>query len=769
LKSKPLLKNLRFLKASLFIIALCSVAFNFPLSTFQPLADALDEGGARTGIEYRSVGRETSASDTNRFEIDTHVDVWQKAPNVGTFALWLDWINGKNDDKTNKLGRGYFALTDFRYNGFIFNGLVGDSPLKFTNLPERFSNVIYPDIYFRGGKAELLFDRGMVQFFGGKVARLEGLLGRTYDTTDEVFYGFNGNFRPVPILLLGTGFIRTQDEVDSLNRPVTKNNNIFLFDSQLEIFKWMKWQTDFRRSDFRGEPGVQNQSDYSLLSGPKIKTENFRFEANYRRIGTDYRFVNQATQGASDQEGFFLLTEYRPWKEVTLFGNADRYHDNVSDKPDLNRTDNTRGLVGLSFFSPRYPSLYVTFDMADQKSRFDLPSPANNLTSTFFSEVRYDFRNFNPYMRYRWVDYQDRIDSTNVYRQNDVTLGLRRNLSRGSIIYLEAELNQKRFPDGGKTYSDGAKESDLSGKIGFNYYLSENLSCWGEAIYYKLNDRDEDTRRDKVEGAFGLTAQLPWNLQAYGDIRYDQVLNPQKESLKSHGFQANLRVMKRFGWGKHEKIAGLKPGVETEGYGTVEGVVFNDVNRNGIQNKGEQGIKEVRIRLEDGSTVTTDEKGYYQFSRVQIGHHLVTLDVRRIPAEFSIISPEKRWIEVNLRETVRVNFQLIAAGRIEGRVMNDLNGNGKTDSGEKGISDVLVLLEPGDMNTYTDEDGKFIFENILPGAYKITLDPVTLPEDSLYTSPEELKLEVPVGGDVKDRNFLIYVKPRPIIMGPPKR
>jgi hypothetical protein len=330
-------------------------------------------------------------------------------------------------------------------------------------------------------------------------------------------------------------------------------------------------------------------------------------------------------------------------------------------------------------------------------------------------------------------------------------------------------LNQKRYPDGGKTYADGAKESDLSGKIGFNYYLSENLSCWGEAIYYKLKDREEDTRRNKIEGAFGLSAQLPWDLQVYGDIRYDQVLNPQKENLKSHGLQANLRVMKKFNWGKRERIAGLKPGAETEGYGTIEGVVFNDINRNGVQGKGEEGVKEIKLRLEDGSTVRTDEKGYYQFSRVEVGRHLVTLDVRRIPAEYSIISPEKIWIEVKLRETARVNFQLIAAGRMEGRVINDTNGNGKIDPGEKGMSDVLVLLEPGNNNTYTDEDGKFIFENILPGAYTITLDPATLPEDSVHTSPEELRVEVSVGGEFKDIDFLVHVKPRPIIMGPPKK
>ena len=691
-----------------------------------------------------------------------HLDVWQNVPNAGKLLLWLDWMNGKNDERVNKLGRGFLALTDFRYNDFIFNGLVGDSTLIFTNLPEKFSNVTYPDIYFRGFQANVLAKWGTAQIFGGKVARLEGLLGKTYDITDEVLYGFKGNFRPIPRLLLGTGFIRTQDEVDSADKPVTKNNNIFLFDSEWQVFNWMKWLTEFRRSDFKGEPGVESQNDYMLRFGPIIKTETFRLEANYRRIGTDYRFVNQATQGESDQEGYFLLAEYKPWQEITLFGNADRYHDNVSDKHDQNRTDNTRGLIGLSFFSSKYPSFYLTFDMTDQKSRFDLPSAVNNLIYTLFSEVRYEYKDFNPYVRYRRVDYKDEIQPTNEYNQNDITLGIRKNFKQGSIVYIEGELNQKKYPE-------GANESDLSGKIGFNYYLSTNLSCWGEGIYSKLKDREEDTKRDKIEGAFGLTVQLPWDVQLYGDVRYDKILNSQKETLKSQGLQANLRIMKKFNWGTREKIAGLKPGAQTGGYGTVEGVVFNDINRNGVQDKGEEGVKDITIRLEDGSTVKTDEKGYYQFSRMEVGRHLVTLDVRRIPADYSIISPEKMWVEVKLRETARVNFQLIAAGRMEGRVINDLNGNGKFDPGEKGVSNVLVLLEPGNNNAYTDEDGKFTFENILPGAYKMKLDPATLPEDSVYTSPEELQFEVPVGGELKDINFLIYVKPRPIIIGPPKK
>ena len=225
MKSSQLLKSPNFFKLLLFILVYST--FYFPSPTFSSLSYALDEGSATVGIEYRSVDRETFYDKTTQFEVNYHLHAWQNVPNAGKLLLWFDWINGRNDDRIDKLGRGYLALTEFRYNDFLLNGLIGDSTLIFTNLPERFSNVIYPDIYFRGFEADFLSKWGMVQVFGGKVARLEGLLGKTYDITDEVLYGFKGGFRPIPWLLFGTGYIRTQDEVDSADLPVTKSNNIF--------------------------------------------------------------------------------------------------------------------------------------------------------------------------------------------------------------------------------------------------------------------------------------------------------------------------------------------------------------------------------------------------------------------------------------------------------------------------------------------------------------------------------------------------------------
>lgn len=712
-------------------------------------------------MEHRSIQRQTSIGDMDQFETNYHVDAWQNIPNVGQFSLWLDWANASNADEINRLGRGTLSLKGFRYHDSVLNGLVGDSSMRFTNLPQRFSNSTYADIYFRGIQSDLSAKWGEGHIFGGQVARLKGLLGRIYDPTEEIFYGFKGHFRPFPRLLFGAGFIRTENEVDIADEPVTRNNHIFLCDTELQIFKWMKWLTEIRGSDFAGEPGVESQRDYALKFGPILETGNLRLEANYRRIGADYRFVNEATQVDRDEEGFFLLADYRPLKQLTLFGNLDRHNDNVAKKSDRNITDTLRALTGLSFFSPKYPSLFISFDMADRKTRLDFPSPADNLTATLFTQVQYRYKDFNPYIRYRRVAYSDEIKQADEYVQNNIVIGLRQYIKHGTFVYIEGEADRKE-------YQEDETVSRISGKLGLNYFYSPRFFCWAEAIYSKLKDRAEDSRRDKIEGSLGLSYELPWDTRLYTDIRYDKVLDPQRHELESQGLQFTIRLARRFGWGRPEKVAGLKPGVETKGHGLVEGLVFNDINGNGFQEKEEEGIKDVIIRLEDGSIVKTDEKGFFQFSRVEVGGHLVTLDVRRIPADYSIVSPEKVKVEVKLRETARVNFQLIATARIEGRVINDTNGNGKFDPDEKGIPDVLVILQLGENNTYTDEEGKFIFENVLPGEYILKLDPATLPEDAIFTSPSEIKFQVPVGGELKDMNFLIHVKPRPIIMGPQK-
>ncbi len=135
----------------------------------------------------------------------------------------------------------------------------------------------------------------------------------------------------------------------------------------------------------------------------------------------------------------------KPIKEIILFGNGDVYHDNVDRKPDRNTNDTRRGLLGFSFFRPKFPSLYASFDRTENKSRSEFPFPADNRSSSLLSEIRYDIFHFTPYVRYRWSDFQDEISTINAYKQNMITVGLRRAFGQGSLIYVEGEEDRRDF------------------------------------------------------------------------------------------------------------------------------------------------------------------------------------------------------------------------------------------------------------------------------------------------------------------------------------
>ncbi len=163
-----------------------------------------------------------------------------------------------------------------------------------------------------------------------------------------------------------------------------------------------------------------------------------------------------------------------------------------------------------------------------------------------------------------------------------------------------------------------------------------------------------------------MTWLLPRDFRVYADFRQDSFIQPERDEYRNSGFQFTFRLAKLFSWGESAKVAGLRAGVDAKVFGIVEGVVFNDLNQNGIQDPGEEGIPGISISLEDGSKVLTDEKGTYRFPRVETGKHSVILDVRKIPAEYSIISPARAELELKVREMIRVDFRMVTGGRIEG-------------------------------------------------------------------------------------------------------
>ncbi|MDH7500903.1 MAG: SdrD B-like domain-containing protein, partial [candidate division NC10 bacterium] len=124
----------------------------------------------------------------------------------------------------------------------------------------------------------------------------------------------------------------------------------------------------------------------------------------------------------------------------------------------------------------------------------------------------------------------------------------------------------------------------------------------------------------------------------------------------------------------------------------------------------------------------------------------------------------KRKLAVKRRGISRVEFAFLVLGSMRGRVIEDKNGNGRWDEGEKGIANALMVAsrEGREFFTYTDEEGNFLLEGLRGGTYQLTLDPASLPEEA-EIAPRSLTVSLPIGEELKDLHFLVHIKPRPVI------
>ncbi|HDB4490335.1 TPA: carboxypeptidase regulatory-like domain-containing protein, partial [Staphylococcus aureus] len=158
--------------------------------------------------------------------------------------------------------------------------------------------------------------------------------------------------------------------------------------------------------------------------------------------------------------------------------------------------------------------------------------------------------------------------------------------------------------------------------------------------------------------------------------------------------------------------------------------VWEDTNKNGVQDKDEKGISGVTVTLKDENdkvlkTVTTDEKGKYQFTDLNNGTYKVEFETPSGYTPTSVTSGNDTEKDSNGLTTTGVikdadnmtldsGFYKTPKYSLGDYVWYDSNKDGKQDSTEKGIKDVKVTLlnEKGEVigTTKTDENGKYRFD-----------------------------------------------------------
>ena len=191
---------------------------------------------------------------------------------------------------------------------------------------------------------------------------------------------------------------------------------------------------------------------------------------------------------------------------------------------------------------------------------------------------------------------------------------------------------------------------------------------------------------------------------------------------------------------------------------SVGDYTWMDVNRDGIQDADEPALPGVTVTLTraDGSAVTdasgnpvaavtTDANGKYVFENLLPGDYKVSFQA---PAGYEATTSEAgddraadsngasasvTLVQGQTDDTI--DFGAVGTGVIGDQLFLDVNQNGGNapDAGDKPLEGVKVTLTwtgPGGITrtyeTTTDAEGKYKFENLLPGEYKVSVDPETL-------------------------------------------
>ena len=159
--------------------------------------------------------------------------------------------------------------------------------------------------------------------------------------------------------------------------------------------------------------------------------------------------------------------------------------------------------------------------------------------------------------------------------------------------------------------------------------------------------------------------------------------------------------------------------------GSISGVVFNDLNRDGTLDPGDPGIPGVVVVLYNNGvpigTAVSDMNGNYSFTGLADGTYTVT---EIPPPGFTPTTPTSVIVTISGGNSQAVNFGNAAnTGVISGTVFLDLNNSGIYQPGDPGIPFVNISLTLGGLiiqSTNSDSNGNYSFTNLADGTYTVT-------------------------------------------------
>lgn len=304
---------------------------------------------------------------------------------------------------------------------------------------------------------------------------------------------------------------------------------------------------------------------------------------------------------------------------------------------------------------------------------------------------------------------------------------------------------------------DGTQGDEEPGLSGVVLNLTHDNS--GDLISASTDDAGSYNFADLKAGSYLLTLDseaLPQNLQL--------VSNP----IGQPDFTAD--VMLEIG----ETFTDLNFVFQPVPQGALSGIVWADLNANGIRDEAEPGLAGITLTLtstESTAHFTTDSNGAYIFSDLPDDDYLIEITSDSLTDNFVLTADPDDTADgissITITDSIfeNVDFGLLPTrfGSISGLIWLETRNFGVRDASESGIAGVQIdLLDHGGtvMRTVTlTADGRYHFADLLPGSYTISINAATLPDRMFITyNPDgsdefSTVINLPAGAVVENIEF----------------
>jgi len=471
----------------------------------------------------------------------------------------------------------------------------------------------------------------------------------------------------------------------------------------------------------------------------KYHSENLTVRGEFRDISKS--FVTMIGTPAQQGElGYRLDVESALTENLNVGGALDVFRDRLIPNPDAPHRYNAHRDLTLSWAIDKLTAMQLGYQDLDDTGRL---GPTKQKTVSGQLNRSFDPFDHRIVLYGRWQNrgYRNLLSSDANYVVDQIIVGAQTALLFGVSFTIDQEFNFLREPN--------IDEHSMPHATTYSLDWSHQVEKTPFSVNARFRYRDEEeteavnsfmSGEDRTDLSLGLYYREQEDREFFVTGRISNS-RPENPRVLAPRVEAELLTGVRYDW---------DTGFSWSTVGAFDGFVYKDLNGDGKRDENEPGIAGVTIAAGQIRAVT-DEKGFYELKGVPGRRVSLAVDTSQLPYGFTPTSSSVLEVDILEGKAQQVDFGASPRSEVAGIVFNDLDGNGKYDLTDRGVSKVSLMLENGKIER-TKVSGAYFFSGVLAGPHTVKLDLGSVP--SGYLPAGEMKKTVTVFEGMRyEQNF----------------